>query len=154
MANIRHGAAAHLKDDDDVVRASAASASRSTNAAFSGAVLGTLLDCDAPYLAIGIVKLRQMSHLLAPHWSGPLMPVLEAVASRKYWHYGRNNHASDIRAILGSVVLHAVMNDGTSAAITHFVLEESSQWGVERNVTSRGGVPKNGEHCLVILADG
>lgn len=78
------------------------------------------------------------------------MSISEAAACIPYWKCGLDNIASDIRAVLGSVVHHAVMSDGNTLAVSRIVFKESSHSIVGPNITSREEVFNNSEHCLVM----
>lgn len=82
------------------------------------------------------------------------MPIPEAAADGACPQYGIDSHASDIHAVLGSVVTHAAMKDGTTAAVTYLVRKGSSQWVVGKNVTNYGNVRNIKEHCIIVLEDG
>lgn len=65
-------------------------------------------------------------------------------------NYGRDGHASDVRAILGSFNLHDTTEDGTVYSITKLVKDGTSQWVIGRNLTGFGGIRDLGESCVVI----
>lgn len=81
-----------------------------------------------------------LSPLLKTKWNELLLPVQPTVSDRPFGQYGRDGHARYVRAILGSVVLEALVPDATIAEITHMVLEGSSKWVIGRNETKHGDV--------------
>lgn len=79
------------------------------------------------------------------------MIIPGAVAHRPYWQYGRDNHATDIRAFRGSVVLHVVRNDETTVVITFLVMEAFFHRSVEQSVPSHLEVRKIGERQSFVI---
>ena len=98
---------------------------------------GPLLDDGAPYSGIGFHELKLLLPYLETNWNGKLSPLPKALAGRTHWQYGSGNHASDLRRMLGSIDITAILDDGTNVNITHVVIEGSSQWIVGRNVTTK-----------------
>lgn len=109
---------------------------------------GPLVDDAAPYSALGIVELRSLSREILPDWNGKLDAIPETLHDCVFWQYGSGIHASSKRRILGSVVLSARTDLGTSIEIRHLVLEGSTSWVIGRNVTKLCNIVHHGSNSL------
>ena len=98
-------------------------------------VPGPLVDDAAPYSGLGIVELQALHPQLIPEWDGTLEDIPDSVKDRPFWQYGSGEHASPRRRILGSVIFSTLSDQGTPMKIRHLVMEGSSQWLIDRNVT-------------------
>lgn len=114
---------------------------------------GPLVDSGVPYSASGLVELRALTSTILPDWSGSLLTLPATVAYRPFWQYGRNGHASDARAIIGSIGLNATTDEETVASINHLVLDGSSQRVIGRNLTGCDDVRNVAESSVVILSE-
>ena len=106
---------------------------------------GPLLDYGAPYNGIGMDELKLTSPYLRTNWNHKLLPLPESVPDKSHWQYGSGSHSSDSRPMLGSVIVTACLDDGTTVNIKHVVIEGSSQSKNGRNLDSK---------CDIIHTDG
>lgn len=79
-----------------------------------------------------------------------LFQIPSAISSRPFWPYGRGNHSSEVRAIIGAIVLKAQKPEDVPVDITNLVLEGSSQWVLGKNVTDRCDIANIGESSLLL----
>eukprot|EP00171_Calliarthron_tuberculosum_P022021 IDg22021t1 len=110
--------------------------------------LGPLLDDGAPYSGIGINEFKLIQPFVLPNWSGKLDAIPESVADRPYWQYGTGSHSSELRKIIGSLVLNAISDQGDSVEVRHLVIDGSSQWVIGRNVTRFCDIIHVGENLI------
>ncbi len=68
-------------------------------------------------------------------WSGSCDPLPDSLKNCSLWLYGVGNYSSEIRKGIGSVVFSATAYNGTRFNIRHHILDGSSQWVIESNVT-------------------
>lgn len=113
-----------------------------------------LVDDGAPYSAIGNVKLRLLLGHLGKEGGFVIEPIPSSLHGHTHWQYGVGEHASAPRAILGSVKVPAVSENGRSVLIRHLVLDGSSQWVIGKNVTGRSNILHIDYNALQFMADG
>ena len=102
--------------------------------------LGPLLDDGAPYSAIGFVELQLLRQHIGLTTEPNINPIPSSLQGHTHWQYGTGRHSSAARRILGSIVLNALTDTGTTVNIRHLVLDGSSQWVIGRNVTSKANI--------------
>ena len=122
--------------------------------------VGPLLDDGAPYSGIGVNELKLLDSNLSTNFRSGLDPIPSEIKDRPFWKYGTGNHASELRKILGSILISGVTDCGTNFQIRHLVIEGSSKWIVGQNVTAKcdilhiGGnylkMPNGTKTCIVI----
>lgn len=71
-----------------------------------------------------------------------------------HWQFGIGEHASELRRILGSVVLTAKSKSGRLGRIRHLVVEGYSQQLIGRNVTFKANSTLSGKNAIEISNDG
>ena len=118
-----------------------------------GIVSGPLLDDGAPYSAIGIVELKLLFKELGKTFPKRLQKVPEALNGYSHFQYGTGSHASQTRAILGSIVLTAYSDSNRKVDITHIVISGSSQWIIGRNVTKYSNIEHINKNALVFKTE-
>lgn len=99
-----------------------------------------MVDCGAPYFTIGYAELEALKLTVLQNWNGVLGDIPDAVAIRPYWQYGPDEHASDVRVVVGSVLLCVTADDGTIVAVRHVILAASSKWVIGRIVMRFGDI--------------
>lgn len=110
--------------------------------------IGPLLDDGAPYSGIGLVEFKLIQSILLPHWKGRYDYLPSCVQDRPFSQYGTGTNSSKARKILGSVLLSARNDRGTTISIIHLLIEGSSQWIIGRNVPQKRNIIRIGENKL------
>jgi len=113
-------------------------------------VAGPLLDDGAPYCGMGENEFKILQPLILPNWTGSFEDLPESIANRPFWQYGVGEHSSDIRRIIGSILVSANTDSGNTIWIRHLIIEGSSQWVVGRNVTRYCNIIHIGENKLCL----
>lgn len=90
-------------------------------------VAGPLLDDGAPYIGIRSTELKPKSKLVCPEWHGELDPIPPSVTDQPYWQYGRGEHSSVAKKVLGSVVFAEKMDRGGIVQIRHLVIDNRTK---------------------------
>ena len=98
---------------------------------------GPLVEDGAPYSGIGLQELNLISPYLRTQWNQKVDPLPDPISDRTHRQYGSGNQSSQSRRMLGSVVISALLTDGTMINIRHVAIEGSSRWIVGRNVTAK-----------------
>lgn len=101
---------------------------------------GPLVDDAAPYSGVGLREFYDLQEGVMPKWNGNLEPLPNSVKGRPYWQYGRGEHSSKPRRILGSVFLITIFDQGTPVGIRHLIIDGSSSWVIGRNVTPKANI--------------
>ena len=101
---------------------------------------GPMVDDGAPYCGMGLEELLKLATSIMPNWNGKLEPLPSSIISRPWWQYGKGNHASQAKKILGSVMLSLRSNEGSVLRLRHLIIEGSSPWLIGRNVTAKGNI--------------
>ena len=107
---------------------------------FEDGAPGPMVDDGAPYSGMGLKEFRVLAEYIMPTWDGKLQPIPEPIADRPFWQYGKGQHASARRPILGSVMLSITSEEGTVINIRHLRIDGSSQWLIGRNVTTKANI--------------
>jgi len=115
--------------------------------------VGPLLDNAAPYSGMGLDEFRLLQPFLLPDWHGKLEPLPTQIADRPFWQYGTGNHSSQVRKILGSLMLEARSDSGNLFKIRHLVIEGASQWVVGRNFTNYCDILHIRKHAVQLPCD-
>ena len=111
---------------------------------------GALLDDGSPYSGMGIIEFLVLQPLLLPNWNEKLQPVAEELRSRPFWQYGTGSHSTETRKIIGSIFLNVLTDNCNVVAVHHLIIDGSSQWIVDRNVTRRFNI-EHIDHNKMIL---
>ena len=98
-------------------------------------------------------ELKLKSPYLRTNWNHKLFPLPESISNKYHWQYGSGSHSSDSRPMLGSVIVTARLDDGTTVNIKHVVIEGSSQLINGRNLDSKCDIIHNDGNYLK-TADG
>ena len=53
-----------------------------------------MVDDGAPYSGVGLKELRVLANYITPTWDGTLEPILDSIAARPFWKYGKGQHTS------------------------------------------------------------
>lgn len=80
-------------------------------------VAGPLLDDGAPYSGMGSNEFKILQPIIFPKWTGKLDPLPSSIADRPFWQYGIGEHSSDVRRIIGSVMVSATSDQGNPVSI-------------------------------------
>lgn len=110
-----------------------------------------LVDNGAPYSAIGQIELRTAMSIIEPGNEHTILdPIPEAFRDRPFWQYGAGKHSSDIRPIIGSVLVNIYAGKNVIIKVRHLVLSGSSQWVFGRNITSKSNIMQLNNAGMVI----
>lgn len=74
---------------------------------------------------------------ICPNWNGYFDELTSEIAERPYWQYGRGEHSSERRKIIGSLLFSASTDSGSVVNNRHLIIYGSSKWIVGRNVTKK-----------------
>lgn len=101
---------------------------------------GFLIDSGAPYWGIGAVELATVSSESLSNWNGALDPMPESLSGCNFSKFGTGEHASPRRPILGYFALPCRSICGKTGFVRHLVIDESSQWVIDQNITCNGTI--------------
>lgn len=115
--------------------------------------LGPFVDDGAPYSAVGNVKLRLLMDRFGNMSSVEPEPISSTLAGCTHSQYGKGEHLSTPRRILGSVVLPAESDSGRQLLIRHFVLDGCRQWVAGKNEKQKANILHLSENALQLGSD-
>lgn len=99
--------------------------------------LGPLIADGAPYSGIGHEEFLDLQASIMPCFNGVFDPLPPGIINRPFWQYGSGKHASPRKKIIGSICLNLLSDEGTNLQMRHLIIQGSSPWIIERNVTSQ-----------------
>lgn len=88
---------------------------------------------------------------LCENWDGKLEALPDRFAPNYTWQYGFRDHVSPPRCILGSDSFVVNTENGNTAMIRHLVVEGSSQWVINQNVTRQANLIHLRDNCLQVI---
>lgn len=93
-------------------------------------------------------------HYSSYSWERNLDTIRDPFVRCLFWEYGSEQHHSEARSILGSMVLSATAPNNYFMLIRHLVLDGASQCQIGRTVTSRRKVLQLDDSGLVTTGSG
>lgn len=102
--------------------------------------VGPVVDDLEPYSAIGIVNLKLLYDHLSTSSNILFQPIPDAIVGHTHLKYGFCNHDSPAFRILGSVMISATFDGGSSVSTRQLLLEGFSKWVIGNSVTINSNI--------------
>lgn len=111
-------------------------------------LLGLLCNDGSSYSGIWKIEFRKLQPRIKPNWNGKFDPLLSSITNRPYWQYGSGKHSSVLQKLIGLIFLTATTDQRNIIQIHHVIIEGSSQWVIDRNVTRKSNIMHTSRNFL------
>lgn len=100
MALLKAGHTFSIVRSTDVIQSITCSTVNLCQSVLSPTLIGPLIDCGAPYSALGAIDPQKLASFNLPDWGASLLALYDYVRDGLFSQYRRDTHASAARAIL------------------------------------------------------
>lgn len=96
-------------------------------------------------MGLVFLELSLLFQTINCNWNRKLDLLPDAIKAAPFWQYGRGEHRSEHKRIIGSIAIQLTSDQGTPMNIRHHVIKGSSPWVIGNNGT---------KHCKIMHRNG